>query len=106
MTIKNRTDLKSYFVKNAIPTEGNFADLIDSQLNQSQDGVFKPDGEALSLAAAPGDQKRVLRLYTSYPALNPDWMIALNPAQDPAVAGSSHAGLGVTDGAGKTKLFI
>ena len=46
MALKNRTDLKSYFVKNAIPTEGNFADLIDSQLNQTQDGVFKPDGDA------------------------------------------------------------
>jgi hypothetical protein len=106
MTIKNRTDLKLFFVKNAIPTEGNFADLIDSQLNQAQDGVFKPDNEALSVVAAPGDQKRVLRLYASYPAPNPDWMIALNPAQDPAVAGSSRAGLGVTDGVGKTKLFL
>ncbi|HEX8111940.1 MAG TPA: tail fiber domain-containing protein [Kofleriaceae bacterium] len=106
MTIKNRTDLKSYFVKNAIPTEGNFADLIDSQLNQSQDGVFKPDGEALSVVAATGDQKRALRLYASYPAPNPDWMIALNPAQDPATAGTSRAGLGVTDGAGRTRLFI
>src|ERR1044071_3720799 len=106
MTIKNRTDLKSFFVKNAIPTEGNFADLIDSQLNQAQDGVFKPDNEALSVVAAPGDQKRVLRLYANYPAPNPDWMIALNPAQDPAVAGSLHAGFGITDGAGKTKLFI
>jgi len=102
MAIKNRTDLKSYFVKNAIPTEGNFADLIDSQLNQAQDGVFKPDGEALSVVAAPGDQKRVLRLYANYPAANPDWMISLNPA----TAGTSRAGFGVTDGTGNTRLFI
>jgi hypothetical protein len=106
MTIKNRTDLKSYFVKNAIPTEGNFVDLIDSQLNQAQDGVFKPDGEAFSVVTAPGDQKRALRLYASYPAANPDWMICLNPAQDPTAAGTSRPGFGVTDGAGKTRLFI
>jgi len=107
MANKNRTDLKSYFVKNAIPTEGNFADLIDSQLNQAQDGVFKPDGEALSVIAAPGDQKRALRLYANYPASNPDWVISLNPAQDPAnAATTSRPGFGITDGAGRPKLFI
>lgn len=40
MAIKTRSQLKPYFVKNAIPTEGNFADLIDSALNQSEDGVI------------------------------------------------------------------
>src|SRR5215470_9890041 len=104
MTIKNRTDLKSYFVKNAIPTEGNYADLIDSQLNQAQDGVFKPDGEALSVIAAPGDRKPALRLYASYPSATPDWLISLNPAQDPAnAATTSRSGFGITDGAGRTR---
>jgi len=107
MAIKNRTDLKAYFVKNAIPTEGNFADLIDSQLNQAQDGVFKPDGEPLTVVAAPGNQKRVLRLYADYPQPNPDWTISLNPAQDPATAATtSRPGLGITDGAGKPRLFV
>jgi hypothetical protein len=107
MATKNRSDLKSYFVKNAIPTAGNFVDLIDSQLNQSQDGVFKPDGDALSVVAAPGDQKRVLRLFASYPAANPDWMISLNPAQDPANATTtSRPGFGITDSAGRTRLFV
>src|ERR1044071_2124126 len=105
MATKNRTDLKSYFVKNAIPTEGQFADLIDSQINQSQDGVFKPDGEALSVVAAPGDQKRVLQLYASYPAANPDWMITLNPAKNPNST-TTQPGFGITDGTGKTRLFI
>jgi hypothetical protein len=107
MATKNRSDLKSYFVKNAIPTESNFADLVDSQLNQAQDGVFKPDGEALSVVAAHGDQKRVLRLYASYPAASPDWMISLHPAQDPANAATTgKTGFGITDGAGKPRLFI
>jgi hypothetical protein len=106
MATKNRSDLKSYFVKNAIPTEGNFADLIDSQLNQTQDGVFKPDGDALSVVAASGEQKRVLRLFASYPGANPDWMISLNPAQDPADTTTVKLGFGITDGTGKTRLFI
>ena len=69
--------------------------------------MFKPDGDALTVTAAPGDQKRVLRLYASYPAANPDWMISLNPAQDPAnAATTSRPGFGVTDGTGRTRLFI
>ncbi len=106
MTSKNRKELKSYFVKNAIPTEGNFADLIDSQLNQTEDGVFKLAGEPLSVVAAAGEQKRVLRLYGSYPAPNPDWLISLNPAQDPANASTNRPGFGIADGAGNTRLFI
>jgi hypothetical protein len=107
MATKNRSELKGYFARNAIPTEGNYADLIDSQLNQAQDGVFKPDGDALSVVAAPGDPKRALRLYASYPAANPDWMISLNPAQDPANAATiCRPGFGITDGAGRTRLFI
>lgn len=106
MAIKNRAELKSYFVKNAIPTEENFADLIDSQLNQAQDGVFKREREPLSVVAAPGDQKRVLWLYSNSKAAQPDWMISLNPAQDPANAATSKPGFGITDGAGQTRLFV
>jgi hypothetical protein len=105
ITTKTRKDLKSYFVKNAIPTEGNFADLVDAQLNQSDDGVFKLAGEPLSVVAASGDQKRVLRLYSNYPAANPDWLISLNPAQKSGET-SYRAGFGITDAPGNTRLFI
>lgn len=106
ITTKRRQDLKSYFVKNAIPTEGNFAELIDAPLNQADDGVFKLAGEPLSVVAAPGDQRRTLRFYTDYPAANPDWLISLKPAQDPANAATTRAGFGIADGAGNTRLFI
>ena len=106
ITTKNRKQLKTFFVKNAIPTEGNFAELIDAQLNQAEDGVFKLAGEPLSVVAASGEQRRALRLYGTYPAANPDWHISLSPAQDPAVPASVRPGFGVTDGAGNTRLFI
>ncbi len=106
MSNKNRTELKAYFVKNAIPTEANFIDLIDSQLNQTEDGLFKMSGEALAVVSAGGDQKRVLRLFANYPAANPDWQISLNPAQDPAHPATSRPGFGIVDGAGKPRLFI
>ena len=106
ITTKTRKDLKSYFVKNAIPTESNFADLVDAPLNQADDGVFKLAGEPLSVVAAGGDQKRVLRLYSAYPAANPDWLISLNPAQNPSDPATNRPGFGVADGAGNTRLFI
>lgn len=106
MANKTRKELKSYFVKNAIPTEGNFADLIDAQLNQSDDGVFKLPNEPLSVVADGGGQKRVLRLYATYPTANPDWLVNLNPAQDPANPATNRAGFGIADGAGRTRLFI
>ncbi|MFV8751766.1 hypothetical protein ACNOYE_14570 [Nannocystaceae bacterium ST9] len=106
ITTKNRKDLKTNFVKNAIPTEQNFADLVDAQINQADDGVFKLAGEPFSVVAAGGDQKRTLRLYANYPQANPDWLISLNPAQDPANAATNRAGFGITDGAGNTRLFL
>jgi hypothetical protein len=106
ITTKKRTQLKSYFVKNAIPTEGNFADLVDAQLNQADDGVFKLAGEPLSVVSAAGDQKRVLRLYSEYPAPNADWLISLKPAQNPADPATTKPGFGIADGAGNTRLFI
>ena len=106
ITTKNRKQLKAYFVKNAIPTEGNFSDLVDAQLNQAEDGVFKLPGEPLSVVAAPGEQRRALRFYSSYPAANPDWQISLAPAQDPGNPASVRPGFGVSDGAGRTRLYI
>jgi hypothetical protein len=106
ITTKNRKDLKSNFIKNAIPTEQNFADLVDAQVNQVDDGVFKLAGEPFSVVAAAGGQKRVLRLYADYPTANPDWLISLNPAQDPANAATNRPGFGIADGAGNTRLFL
>ncbi|MCP4657442.1 MAG: hypothetical protein GY856_18710, partial [bacterium] len=62
---KDRTQLKAYFVKNAVPTESNFADLIDATLNQKDDGIVKPAGDPLSIEAA-GDatsQKKAINFY-------------------------------------------
>ncbi|RME60508.1 MAG: hypothetical protein D6790_09135 [Caldilineae bacterium] len=44
MTKRNREELKGYFKTDCIPTEDQFADLIDSVLVQEEDGVFAVDG--------------------------------------------------------------
>ena len=46
---KNRSELKTFFKTNAIPTEGNFADLIDAMLNQKDDGLVKLPNDPLCI---------------------------------------------------------
>jgi hypothetical protein len=105
---KARLDLKARFVRNAIPTEQDFKDLIDAPLNQSDDGIFRNSGEPLSIVAGSDAQKRVLRFYGSPPggATAPDWLISLTPGQDPNDAATNRAGFGIADGAGATRLFL
>lgn len=105
---KNRSDLKSYFVKNSVPTESNFADLIDAGLNQKDDGIVKLPGDPLSIEAA-GDVAgllKVINFYAKFQDNNPAWSLQLNPRTDPNAAATAKAGLGVVDGSGATRLFI
>ena len=101
---KTRTELKQFFVKNAIPTQGNFADLIDGQLNQSDDGVFKLPDQPLGVVAVAGEQRRALPLYSAYPAPNPDWLISLNPKRIVGFGSGNVAGFGVADLEGRRAL--
>ena len=105
---KARLDLKARFVRNAIPTEQDFKDLIDAQLNQSDDGIFRNSGEPLSIVAGSDAQKRAVRFYGSPPsgATAPDWLISLNPGQDPNDAATNRAGFGIADGTGATRLYL
>ena len=105
---KNRADLKSYFVRNAIPTESNFAELIESQLNQRDDGIVKPAGDPLSIEAAGDDasQKKAINFYLSFSDPKPKWSIGLRPRSDPAKAETGRPGFGISDGAGRNRLFI
>ncbi len=105
---KNRTDLKAYFVKNAIPTESNFADLIDAMLNQKEDGVAKPAGNPLSIEAT-GDAsslRKAINFYESFGDANPAWSISLNPRINPGDAATAKPGFAISDPTGANRLFI
>ena len=105
---KSRTDLKAYFVKNAIPTESNFADLIDAMLNQKEDGVAKTAGNPLSIEAT-GDAaslRKAINFYESFTDTNPAWSISLNPRINPTDATTSKPGFAISDPAGTNRLFI
>jgi hypothetical protein len=96
---RGRTELKLYFVKNAIPTERNFADLIDAMLNQKDDGIVKPAGDPLSIEAAGGDtSKKVINFYQNFTDPKPSWVLSLNPG--------GKSGFNISDGEGNSRLFI
>ncbi len=105
-TTKARQDLRSKFVRNAIPTEQDFKDLIDAQLNQKDDGIFRNPGEPLSIVAGTDPQKRALRLYGDDTGAAPDWLISLNPGQDPSSPATNRRGFGITNSDGTTRFFI
>ncbi|MEH6875694.1 MAG: tail fiber domain-containing protein [Candidatus Competibacter sp.] len=105
---KDRSTLKSYFRKNSIPTESNFADLIDGMLNQKDDGIVKLPGDPLSIAAAgdaAGPQK-VINFYGNLAEANPAWMLQLNPRSDQNKPETAQAGFSISDGQGVSRLFI
>jgi len=104
----NRATLKSYFVKNAIPTQRNFEDLIDGLINQVDDGIAKLPGEPLSLQADISDTglKKVVNFYKNFTDQKPAWTLSLNPRIDPNVAATAKPGWSVGDADGNSKLFI
>jgi hypothetical protein len=104
----DRTALKSYFVKNAVPTESNFAELIDAMLNQKEDGIAKLAGEPLSIQADGNDssQKKAINFYKSFADLKPAWTVSLNPRVDPNTPATAKPGWSLGDADGNSKLFI
>ena len=105
-TTANRTrdELKAYFVKNAIPTESQFADLINGILSQRDDGIAKPKGDPLSIEASgdPASTKKAINFYQSFTDRDPSWVLSLNPR----VNSTAKPGLTISDGDGNNRLFI
>jgi hypothetical protein len=103
---RNRNDLKAYFKKNSIPTEGQFAELIDGMLNQKDDGIARPSlAEPLCIQAAAdaAGLKQAINFFGSFQDPGPAWTLLLNPHTDSATA---KAGFCISDGQGVSRLFI
>jgi hypothetical protein len=96
---KSRTELKAYFVKNALPTAGNFSDLIDAALNQKDDGIAKSADQPVQIAASTVGDKPAIHFYESFATdPKPAWVLSLQV--------DGKKGLGIGDGDGKNRLFI
>jgi hypothetical protein len=97
---KDRDALKSFFKKNDIPTERNFADLIDGMLNQKDDGIAKQANNPLSVEADDSAQQNVLSLYAKLADNAAAWTLSL---KEP---GGSRQGLSFNDANKISRLFI
>jgi len=105
---KDRDTLKSYFRKNLVPTQGNFADLIDGLLNQKDDGIVKLPGDPLSIEAQgePAGPQKLINFYHNLAEPNPAWTLQLNPRSDPDKPATAKPGFSIGDGQGTSRLFI
>lgn len=99
--MKNRTALRSYFLSGSIPTETNFHELINSGLNQEEDGIRRAVNGPLELEAQ-GAGGEMLHLYGSFRDTAALWKIG----HKPVLAGAAGvAGLNIAD-AKASRLFI
>jgi hypothetical protein len=96
-TSKSRQELRSRFVRNAIPTETDFADLIAASLNQADDGVLKLPDQPLGLVRQKPDQP-VLRFFADPAAEGSVWQLQLGAGDKP--------GFGLAAADGKLALFV
>ena len=76
MSTKNRAILKNYFLKGSIPKENHFQDLIDSNLNQEDDGIWKEQDEALKIKAE-GQNDEIMQFYKNIEDLRPTWKLSI-----------------------------
>jgi hypothetical protein len=93
---KDRTQLKNYFRSNAAPTEQNFKDFIDANLNQKDDGIAKiPDGPIAVQSATQSEE--LLHFYKDFKDVNPSWTLSQKSG--------TRNGFSIAGG-GSSKLFI
>ena len=96
-TTKTRQELRSRFVTNAIPTEGDYADLIAAGLNQADDGILKLPDQSLGLVRQRPESP-LLRFFADPAAETSAWQLQL--------IGTETPGLGLSGPSGAAALFL
>lgn len=96
-TTKSCLDLRSRFVRNAIPTEGDYADLIAAGLNQAEDGLLKLPDQSLGLVRQTLDAP-VLRFFADPAADTSAWQAQL--------IGTAKPSFGLSGPSGSPALFL
>lgn len=106
---RNRSTLKDYFKKGAIPTEANFADLIDSMLNQDEDNISKLPNDPLRIVATGTEEGLINFYHVEQGNETLTWQIKQNPGGKPGLSigdenasrlfiesGTGNIGIGIT----------
>lgn len=106
---KQRAYLKTRFAYGEIPTQQDFADLIEAGTNQLDDGLAKAGSGPLCIQAGSDPNQPdqpVLSLFSNFKDPSPLCVLRLNPSADPKDATSARPGLGIGDARGMTRLFL
>lgn len=74
MTKQDRPTLKSFFRNGALPTAEHYRDLIDSTVNQVEDGFSKSVPDGLRIHSA-GSSLRLLSFYQGAGTPDPSWVV-------------------------------
>ncbi|MCL6350641.1 hypothetical protein [Pectobacterium polaris] len=77
MAKRNRSTLKNYFRHGTMPSAEHFSDLIDSSVNQIDEGFIKPPETGLQLRAL--DQEHLLSFYQQNSPDTPLWHVGFAP---------------------------
>ncbi|HFK5792705.1 TPA: hypothetical protein ACG0DR_001047 [Enterobacter asburiae] len=77
MAKRNRSTLKNYFRHGTMPSAEHFSDLIDSCVNQNDEGFIKPPETGLQLRAL--DQEHLLSFYQQNSPDTPLWHVGFAP---------------------------
>ncbi|CAK9885824.1 MAG: hypothetical protein XXXJIFNMEKO3_02241 [Candidatus Erwinia impunctatus] len=77
MAKRNRSTLKNYFRHGTMPSAEHFSDLIDSCVNQVDEGFIKPPETGLQLRTL--DQEHILSFYQQNSHDTPLWHVGFAP---------------------------
>lgn len=98
MALLTRSTLKNLFKRGMVPSEVNFADLIDSTVNKVDDGFSQSSTDGFMLAPQ-GPNKRLMSFYESIRDPNAAFTLSMNP--------SPHSeGLSFNDDENNSMLFL
>jgi len=84
MAKQNRKTLRNYFGKGKLPTENQFADLIDSSLNLLDDNFEHTAKDGFKISAA-GSQEELFSFYDGDNPQEPRWTLGLEGNRDELV---------------------
>jgi hypothetical protein len=81
--LQRRATLKGFFQRGSLPTEQNFAALIDSTVNRLDDGFTSSARYGLQLTAGGGRLTTYYASQQQFDAQRPAWFVELAPATKP-----------------------
>jgi hypothetical protein len=90
MAKKNRSTLKRYFRKGALPSEDHFNDLIDSTLNTIDEGFDKTPENGFEVSLV-GDHRRLISFFKSGAVKDAVWTIDYDGEHDRLLIKKPHA---------------